>query len=40
MHPPERALNQPHVVRDVSEGTIIMDDLDEDGKRNGRENQE
>jgi hypothetical protein len=34
VHPPERRLNAP-IFRDVSEETVVMDDLDEHGKRKG-----
>ena len=33
MHPPERRMVEPHVGSRFSEETVVMDDLDEDGKR-------
>ena len=38
MHPPEqyRQMNRPHFRTEVSETeTIVMDDLEQDGKRTG-----
>jgi hypothetical protein len=35
VHPPERILNGPVTARGYSDETIVMDDLDEDGKRKG-----
>jgi len=41
VHPPERILNQPVLRSDHSEAeTIVMDNLDEDGKRSGWKNEE
>jgi hypothetical protein len=40
VHPPER-MNQPVLRNDYSEAeTVVMDDLDDDGKRKGWKNEE
>jgi len=33
VHPPARRIVEPQFRRDFSEETVVMDDLDEDGKR-------